>query len=392
MTLALLVIQPTPFCNIDCDYCYLPTRNDKSRMHMETLRAALQWVFAGGLIGEDLSIVWHAGEPLVLSPDYYRQAFAVINELCPPEVTVRHSIQTNGTLIDDGWCELIRGAEINVGLSVDGPAWLHDQHRRTRSGRGTHDAVMRGLKKLQAHDIPVHAICLLTRESLRHADGLFDFFIGCGIRDVGFNIEEIEAAHDRSSLNAPGVEGEFRAFFLRLMERLRAAPGLLHIREVDDVLRALRHPQFGKLGSNCQNTPFELVSISWDGQIGTFSPELLGTRHPAYGSFTLGSVFTDRLADIIEGPRYRRIADDLAAGLAACRRECTYFPFCRGGAPANKLAENGSFASTETLYCRLTQKLVIECVLHALERDLMRTGERQAPLWASITEPAAPAS
>lgn len=372
MTLSLLVLQPTPFCNIDCDYCYLPARTDKSHMSMATLRAAIHWVIDAGLVGKELSIVWHAGEPMVLPPAWYREAFTVVGEACPPGIGVRHSIQTNGTLVDDAWCALIREAGINVGLSLDGPAQLHDRHRRTRTGRGTHAAVMDGLGKLKAHGIPVHAICLLTRESLRCADEILDFFIGCDIRDVGFNIEEIEAAHAISSLQAVGIEAEFAAFFDRILERLRAAPGQLRIREVEDVLSALRHPRFGSLTSNCQNTPFEIVSVSWDGRISTFSPELLGTEHPRYGAFAFASVHTDCFEDAIYSPRYRLVAAEIAAGREACRHECAYFPFCRGGAPANKLAENGSFAGTETLYCRITQKVVNERVLRALEHDLIR--------------------
>ena len=72
---------------------------------------------------------------------------------------------------------------------------------------------------------------------------------------------------------------------------------------------------------------------------------------------------------------------DIAAGVEACRRTCPYFFFCRGGAPAYNLAENGSFASTETLYCRLTQKIIVECVLTALERDLTARQASPAITW-----------
>ena len=66
MALSLLVIQPTPFCNIDCDYCYLASRTDRSRMTMDTLRMALDRVLSAELVEHELSIVWHAGEPLTL--------------------------------------------------------------------------------------------------------------------------------------------------------------------------------------------------------------------------------------------------------------------------------------------------------------------------------------
>ena len=55
------------------------------------------------------------------------------------------------TLIDDAWCELFVHHRVKLGISIDGPADLHDRHRRTRNGRGTHAQVMRGVAQLQAH-------------------------------------------------------------------------------------------------------------------------------------------------------------------------------------------------------------------------------------------------
>jgi uncharacterized protein len=74
----LLVLQPTPFCNIDCSYCYLPDRNDRSRMSLATVRLAARRLREDGLLGDELTVVWHAGEPLVLPPAWYEEAFAVL--------------------------------------------------------------------------------------------------------------------------------------------------------------------------------------------------------------------------------------------------------------------------------------------------------------------------
>lgn len=382
MALDLLVIQPTPFCNIDCDYCYLPARDDRRRMSREILDAAFRRVFESDLVGADLSVVWHAGEPLVLPPEWYADAFAVIDGVRPNGVRVRHSVQTNATLIDARWCAFIGTHDINVGLSIDGPTWLHDRHRKTRAGRGTHALAMRGLARLRAAGIPFHVICVLTQDSLAHPDAILDFFAEAGVHDLCFNVEEIEAAHEHSSLAVAGVEDAFRQFFERVVERVRAAPGRVRVREIDDVLAALRHPDFGRLTSNSQNTPFQIVSIAWDGRISTFSPELLGMQDDRYGAFAFGNLRTHALCDGAGEGRFRRIADDIAAGVEACRRTCPYFSFCRGGAPTNKLAENGTFASTETLYCRLTQKIIVECVLKALERDLKVRQATPATAWA----------
>ena len=61
--LQLLVIQPTPYCNLDCDYCYLPNRDDRHRLPLELLEAALERVLESPYVGGDFTLLWHAGEP-----------------------------------------------------------------------------------------------------------------------------------------------------------------------------------------------------------------------------------------------------------------------------------------------------------------------------------------
>jgi uncharacterized protein len=385
--ISLLVIQATPFCNLDCSYCYLPNRADRSRMSSATLAATMAGILESGLVGPRLSIVWHAGEPLALPRRYYTDAFRVVESARPADAAYSHHFQTNATLVDAEWCALIKAHDVRVGISVDGPAWLHDRHRKTRSGHGTHARVMRGASTLREHGVPFHAICVLTRESLGHPDELFEFFRDSGIDQVGFNIEELEAAHGTTSLAGPEPETEFAAFFERFLRRVRTEPGALRVREVDTVLAALADPAFGSHAGNCQTEAGGIVSVAVDGEVSTFSPELLGTSHPRFGRFGFGNVRTARLGDILRSARLQQVAGEIAAGVAACRSSCRYFDFCRGGAPVNKLAETGSFASTETVYCRLTQQVIVESVLGALEDDLELAVPESGHAWYGAARP-----
>jgi len=93
----LLVIQPTPFCNIDCSYCYLPHRTSKKRMSLEMAEQVFDRLFKFPTIQDEVGIVWHAGEPMVLPVDYYESMFALIQRLAGDRIRVQHSFQTNGT-------------------------------------------------------------------------------------------------------------------------------------------------------------------------------------------------------------------------------------------------------------------------------------------------------
>jgi uncharacterized protein len=132
----LLVLQGTSFCNINCSYCYLPGRDVRSRMDMKTVSSAVDWVCRQRLAANPLTIVWHAGEPLTLPPEWYESAIAEAARAVSGPTRIEHRLQTNATLIDDRWCALFAMCNVRVGVSLDGPVWLHDARRRCRNGRG----------------------------------------------------------------------------------------------------------------------------------------------------------------------------------------------------------------------------------------------------------------
>ena len=368
-----LVLQPTPFCNLDCSYCYLPNRDDRRRMAPATAVLALRRVFESGRADRELEVRWHAGEPLTVGPDFYRQALAGMRPLVPAGVRVRHTLQTNGTLVDEAWCHIFRDEDIEVGLSIDGPAFLHDLNRRTRSGRPTHAAVLRAATLLREAEVPFTVIAVLTDTSLDYADELYEFFADLHPTRVGFNLEETEGVHRSAALDVPDVVIRFRAFLQRF--HALARDGRVRSREIDDMRAAILLGR-GDRGNRMTN-PGSLLSVDWQGNVSGFSPELQGIGHSEYGAFVFGNVAEHSLEDISRSEAFRRVAGDIAAGVQQCRATCRYFPLCGGGSPSNKLGENGTFRSASTLHCTVHVKEVVDVVLGAVEEELAGTGPMQ---------------
>ncbi len=370
----LLILQPTPFCNLDCDYCYLPDRNVKARMSLETAALAARRLTRDDLVGDNLTVVWHAGEPLVMGPAFYDAAINAISEALPPYCEVSHSIQTNATLIDGAWCDLFERHGMHVGVSVDGPAQLHDAHRQTRSGKGTHRLVERGMRLLAKRRIAFHAIAVVTDLTLNQPDAFYDFFMENAVTELGCNFDEAEGVHARSSL--ADQEASHAAFLARLMERWAETAGAVRIREFERSYRSIMHalPTYEWQGrsfpQNAQVTPFAIVSVAWDGGFSTFSPELLGQRSTEFGDFLLGNVHTGGFIASAGSSRFRQLWNAVLQGTDACARSCSHFNYCGGGAPANKLYENGRLESAETLYCRTMVKRPFDLVLNRLETEL----------------------
>jgi uncharacterized protein len=365
--LELLVLQPTPFCNINCSYCYLPDKQNTKKMSPETLWQVLDWVFSSGLVRQPFSLLWHAGEPLVMPVDFYEEAMTLLGRANRSGVTVYHSFQTNATLVDARWCDFFRRHDVHLGVSVDGPDFLHDRCRRTRQGAGTLDRVLRGIRLLEEHQVPFFALTVLTAESLAYPDELFDFYRSNGIGSVGFNVEEIEGPNISSSLLGSGMRERFRRFFRRFVDLACSADPPLLFREFETSTAALLGPRYGPGSRTQENKPWAIVNVDCEGNFSTYSPELLGISSPGHGSFALGTVARDRLQDVIASEHFRLLEKEIARGVEMCRQECPYFAFCGGSAPANKFFENGTFASTETMSCRLQKKVCLDVVLAWLE-------------------------
>jgi uncharacterized protein len=384
----LLILQPTPFCNIACDYCYLPDRESTARMSLATVRAAARRLRDDGLLGEQLTVVWHAGEPLAVPVAFYADAIPAIAEEMGACCEVSHAIQTNATLIDDAWCELFQAHAVRIGVSVDGPAELHDRHRRTRTGKGTFEQVLRGMERLRAHGIAFHAIAVVTEATFARADAFFDFFEQHGVQDVGCNFDEAEGPHLQSSL--AGHEAAHAAFVERLLDRSIASSAGVRVRELDTALRLIREPlpvwrwRGEAFPDNAQTMPFALVSVAHNGDFSSFSPELLGQPSVPFRNFILGNVARDGYFAAARTERFARLWQAIMNGTRACERNCSHFDFCGGGAPANKLYENGDLASAETLYCRTMVKRPFDAVLRRLEQDRPAKAQSLAAAGAGV--------
>jgi uncharacterized protein len=368
----LVIIQPTSFCNLDCDYCYLPDRQSKNQLSLDLIDPIFKTLFTSPFFRQDISVCWHAGEPLAVPISFYEAAFeriqAAERQYKSQPYTVWHSVQTNGTLINQAWCDLFCEHSVQVGVSLDGPAFLHDRHRKTRKGLGTHAATMRGISHLQRNQIPINVIAVLTQDSLDYPDEIFHFFMDHGITDVGFNMEETEGVNRLSSLDQSGVLERYHAFMQRFWQLTAQANGAFKLREFEAICSAIYTGD--RLDHTDMNHPFVIVSFDHQGNFATFDPELLSVNTDRYGQFILGNVRQDTLESVCYTDKFQHMYRDMAVGVNLCRQTCQYFGVCGGGAGSNKYWETGTFAATETNACRYRIQVVTDIVLDALESSL----------------------
>ena len=303
----------------------------------------------------------------VVPVSFYETAFQTIEGLRPATLQVRHSIQTNGMLLTREWCDLFKKWDVGVGVSIDGPKQLHDAHRVTRTGQGTFEKTVAGIRLLRQESVPFHVISVLSNEGMQLPQEMLDFYLSEGIEDVCFNVEESEGSHVSQLFAGGGAQLNFKRFLSEFWRLSRASGQVRFVREVDGMLPRVFRPD-GSGMMNSQVEPFGMMNVDCHGNVSSFSPELLGLKSADYSDFIVGNINTDSLQEMLASPPMQSMSRDIAAGVEACRKDCDYFSVCGGGAPVNKLAENGSFRSTRTSFCGLTQMVPIDLILDAFDQ------------------------
>jgi uncharacterized protein len=367
-------MQATSLCNLDCSYCYVPGRLRSERMSDETLEHVFRVLFASELAPQ-CRVLWHAGEPMTAGLPFYRRALDVERRHNVTGRPVEHWIQTNGTLVDDEWCRFFRDHGFFVSLSIDGPEFLHDAHRRDWSGRPTFARVMRALELFRSWGIELQVLSVLTRESLPYAKEYFRFFVENGVERVGFNIEELNVQTGRSSMVADAaadreaLTGEYKRFVATLFALWKEAHRDIEIRELSETYQTVnekvKNPRFRRVSE--EQVGMDVLSVKRNGDVFTFSPELLEGNDGDPDAFVLGNVaHIVCFEELARTEKYLRIAGEVRAGIERCRRSCAYFDFCGGGHLAAKYFENGTFDCTETEFCKLHRQAIVDVVIDGL--------------------------
>lgn len=173
-------------CNLGCTYCFYhgrpgdPYRNQSHRRMSETVLDAM----VSQMLSENeagAAFCWQGGEPALMGLEFYRRAVELMAVRGRKGQTVSNAFQTNGIALDREWVRFLREWRFFVGLSIDGPAAVHDLYRRSPRGRGTHAQVMRAARLLQREGVEFNALAVVARGHIGHAAEIHRYLAGEGI-------------------------------------------------------------------------------------------------------------------------------------------------------------------------------------------------------------------
>lgn len=168
-----------PRCDLKCSYCYflaedLLAPGAGKRMAPLTLDRYVQQALS--VQGDQAQLLWHGGEPLLSGLGFMRMAVMAARDHARPGQSVQHVVTTNGRTIDENWARFFADNAFRVEISIDGPAEVHDLHRKDLQGEGTHAEVERGWHTLHDHGVDVTAVCVIGTASEGRGRELYRYF------------------------------------------------------------------------------------------------------------------------------------------------------------------------------------------------------------------------
>jgi uncharacterized protein len=335
----LVMAKPAgPRCNLRCAYCYYVGKETvlpKAPGHLPTdlLERFIEQRLQAST-GPVVHFEWHGGEPTLLGVDYFRSVVRMQRAHLPAGKSVSNGLQTNGTLIDGAWAGFLAAKGFSVGLSLDGPAEMHDALRKTADGGATHTRAERSYALLRERGVSISVLCVLHALNAPRPDQVFDYFRGLGVGHLQFLPLAAGNPHVGAAAAPPEAVG---TFLCRVFDRwIAEAPGRMVIQNIDEALR----PLYGLPHALCvhRETCGEVAVLERDG--GFYACD-----HFVDSDHLVGNLRDRDLGDMAEDPRLVQFGRAKRDTLPRACRECDVLSMCNGGcvkdrAPAGP-GENG---------------------------------------------------
>ena len=159
-------------CNLDCHYCYYLDKavqygGRQAVMSDELLELYVKQYICANEV-DTVQFCWHGGEPLLLGVDFYRRAMEFQRKYADGK-RIENTLQTNGTLVDEAWCDLFASNNFLVGVSLDGPEDIHDAFRLTKGGKPTFARVMETVRMFERSGVEFNTLSVVNRRCEFHA-------------------------------------------------------------------------------------------------------------------------------------------------------------------------------------------------------------------------------
>jgi uncharacterized protein len=356
-----VLTKPTgAICNLDCTYCFFLSKEalypgSKFRMTDQTHEQYIRQLLESHRT-EHITVAWQGGEPTLMGLDFFRETMEFVDRYRRPGQIIEHTLQTNGTKLDEEWAAFFAEHGFLLGLSMDGPADIHDAHRVDKGGKGTHAKVMRAARLLKDAGAEFNILCTVHSVNGDRGKEVYRFFRD----DVGANfmqfipiieratpelIEIAEAGWGDSNKSRPLYEQKGDLVTSRSIGQKQYGDFLVDIFEewVRRDVGSVYVQMFDVTLSNFVGAPPALCIHSETcgrGPALEHNGDLFACDHFVEPEYKLGNINETHMLDLVASPKMLQFGLDKRDTLPRTCRECDVRFACHGGCPKDRFRDD----------------------------------------------------
>jgi len=280
--------------------------------------------YADGL----LTFAFQGGEPTLSGLDFFKKVVDLQKKYgaAKPNLRIENTLQTNGVLLNDDWCEFFHHNHFLIGLSLDGPRKNHDAARFLADGNPSFFKVMEAVNLLKKHQVDFNILTVVTEELSKKASALYDFYVRNGFGYVQLIPCMGNGTESKYAVTAKSY-GKFLCQFFDLWYEDFKNGNIMDVR------------MFSNLAQMSVGYPPEECGMCGKCSV-YFVVEGDGSVYPCdfycTDEYKLGTVNTG-FSELIASPVARNFEEVSFAKPDECGA-CKYFALCRGG--CRKFREN----------------------------------------------------
>ncbi|TET60717.1 MAG: anaerobic sulfatase maturase [Promethearchaeota archaeon] len=364
---SLLIKPASADCNLRCKYCFyidhLENVEGTPRMSDEVLEKMIASYMQTNQ-NNSYAFGWQGGEPMIMGLKFFKKAIEFQKLYAPSGAVISNGLQTNGTLITDDFAKFLSEYKFLLGVSLDGPAYLHDYYRKTLGKKPTHNLVMRGIERLRQNKLEFNILILVNNENVKKADEIYHY-----LRDQGFYYHQyipcVEFDHNNNPQSFSITGEQWGTFLCDLFDLwIKEDINQISIRLFDSILEYLVYKRYNicHMGTDC----CQYFVVEYDGSV--YPCDFFVRK-----DLLLGNILEDTWEDLLKSPIYHKFGQQKSKWHLSCN-SCPFINLCNGDCQKFRIGKSQN-SNILSVLCKGWKKFYI----HALPRfkiiaDKIRSG------------------
>jgi len=338
--MATIILKASEQCNSNCVYCDVVFKQHAGAdMPLEVLEQVFFRAneFLLACPEERVELLWHGGEPLILGPDYYREALRLQRHHCPEtRGRIEHSIQSNLTLFSEAFVGIFR----ELGITAVGTSYDPEPHMRGPGKKIDSDTYnklfMAGLSLIEKYGFGWGMIYVVTKKSLGRPLEVFSFLTNLNLRGgISFNPVLIYDEQRQDLSITPEEYVEFLgAIFPTWWQHRQRYPDVSPFKMlVDNIIH-------GKMSLGCAdsgNCSHGYINVAPDGDTSQCG------RSADWGLLSYGNISERTFAEILRDKQRDQLSQRNEILPQGECQGCRFWDLCHGGCPLDAYSQHHSF-------------------------------------------------